>query len=263
MKRNVKACSLTVIAQHKLLGCFWIALLLNLTFLVEGGGSKSSPASAAPAELKYWHPAFDSVTARPGMPQALLIGDSISIDYTLHVRGLLAQVADVHRPPVNCESTVLGLKEIDRWLGDRKWDVIHFNWGLHDLKLVKPDGEGENRPQGKQAVTLEEYDRNLRALVSRLQKSGARLIWATTTPVPKGTSNRLNGDEASYNAVALKIMSEQGVRIDDLHALATSRQNEIQRPANVHFTPEGSLQLAREVAEHIVAALEKPAQVVP
>jgi acyl-CoA thioesterase-1 len=260
MKRNVKTPSLALIVQCKLFGCFWIALLANFTFLIDDRGSISSPAS--PEELKYWHPAFDPVSARPGMPQVLLIGDSISIEYTLHVRGLLARVADVHRPPVNCESTVLGLKEIERWLGDRKWDVIHFNWGLHDLKLVKPDGEGENRLQGKQAVTLEEYDKNLRALVSRLQKTGAKLIWATTTPVPKGTSNRLNGDEAAYNAVARKIMFERGIGIDDLHGFVLPRMQEIQLPANVHFTPEGSLQLAREVARHILAAL-KPAQVVP
>lgn len=72
--------------------------------------------------------------------QVLLLGDSISIEYTLHVRGLLSRVADVHRPPANCESTLLGLKELDHWLGNGKWDIIHFNCGSHDLKLVKTNG---------------------------------------------------------------------------------------------------------------------------
>jgi acyl-CoA thioesterase-1 len=91
-------------------------------------------ARAASQSLSPPHPAFDPVSAREGFPQVLLIGDSISIDYTEHVRGLLAKVADVHRPAINCESTLEGLRLLDGWLGSRKWAVIHFNWGLHDLK---------------------------------------------------------------------------------------------------------------------------------
>ena len=32
-----------------------------------------------------------------------------------------------------------GLTGIDEWLGDDPWDVIHFNWGLHDLKYMGPN----------------------------------------------------------------------------------------------------------------------------
>jgi hypothetical protein len=167
---------LAVVMLHCLPCFFLFALLQSRTLLTAESGSESSahPVSQNPSDSKYWHPSFDQVSARLGLPQVLLIGDSISIEYTLHVRGLLARVADVHRPPANCESTVLGIRELDRWLGSRQWDVIHFNWGLHELKLVKPGGAENSGLPGKQAVAIEEYEKNLQALVSRLQKTGAQ-----------------------------------------------------------------------------------------
>src|SRR3954449_12259411 len=144
-----------------------VALFLSASFLAFGQVNDFSPQS----------PAFAPVVDNPELPRVLLIGDSISIGYTVPVRKALAGRANVHRIPENGADTVNGLKKIDSWLGDSRWDVIHFNWGLHDLK-VTADG-------GRQ-VPLETYERNLKALVARLQTTGARLIWATTTPVPEG-----------------------------------------------------------------------------
>jgi hypothetical protein len=70
----------------------------------------------------------------PGLPRVLLIGDSISIGYTLPVRELLKGKANVHRIPQNGGATDVGLEKMASWLGDGKWDVIHFNFGLHDAK---------------------------------------------------------------------------------------------------------------------------------
>jgi hypothetical protein len=70
----------------------------------------------------------------PGQPRVLLIGDSISIGYTLPVRELLKGKANVHRIPQNGGATDVGLEKMASWLGDGKWDVIHFNFGLHDAK---------------------------------------------------------------------------------------------------------------------------------
>src|SRR5712692_6887545 len=77
----------------------------------------------------------------PGLPRVLLIGDSISIGYTVPTRHLLTGKANVHRIPANGGPTTNGLANLDAWLGHGKWDVIHFNWGLHDLKT----GEGGKR----------------------------------------------------------------------------------------------------------------------
>ena len=49
---------------------------------------------------------------------------------------------------------------------------------------------------------------------------------------------------------------KHGILIHDLYAFALVRLGEIQRPVNVHFTPEGSVTLAGEVARVILDALE-------
>ena len=178
----------------------------------------------------------------------MLIGDSISIGYTLATRKELAGKANVHRPATNCGDTNRGLEELDKWLGDGKWDVIHFNWGLHDLKRM----DGTNHQ-----VPIEQYEKNMTQLVKRFKKTGAKLIWCSTTPVPEGCSPpRSNEDVLAYNAAAKKIMEKNDVVIDDLYAFALKQLEKIQRPKNVHFSPEGSTVLAGQVAASIGKALK-------
>lgn len=185
----------------------------------------------------------------PELPRVLLIGDSISIGYTAPVRELLKGKANVHRIPVNGGPTTNGLAHLDEWLGGGKWDVIHFNWGLHDLKIMG---------DGKRQVPLEQYEQNLRELAGRLNRSGARLIWATTTPVPAGKLNppRESGDVLKYNLIARKVMQEYGIPIDDLYSFALPRLKEIQLPENVHYTQDGYAALGERVAASILAELK-------
>jgi acyl-CoA thioesterase-1 len=200
------------------------------------------------AKKRRPNPAFAKVADDPKLPRVLLIGDSISIGYTVPVRDLLKGKANVHRIPTNGGPTTRGVQMIDRWLGDGKWDVIHFNWGLHDLKYIS----------GKHQVSPEDYGKNLRTLVARLKKTGAKLIWCSTTPVPKGVSPpRTNDDVLRYNAMAAKIMKAEGVPTNDLYSFAAKRLEKIQRPRNVHFTPAGSKTLATQVAGSIETALKK------
>ena len=196
-------------------------------------------------------PALAPIEDQPGLPRVLLIWDSVSIGYTLPVRAALAGKANVHRPPANCSSTGTGLASLTKWLGDGNWDVIHFNFGLHDAKLP---------PEGVRHSPPDVYEKNLRELVKQMQSTGARLIWATTTPVPNGgilAPNRRFGSVDRYNAIAKKVMEENGVAIDDLNAAVAPRVGEFQIQGDVHFTPEGSAFLAGKVAASIEAQLPK------
>jgi acyl-CoA thioesterase-1 len=87
------------------------------------------------------NPAFTLPDLDSTLPNILLIGDSISIGYTLPVRRQLKGRANVFRPPINCGATIRGLELLEEWLGDREWAVIHFNFGLHDLKYVDESGQ--------------------------------------------------------------------------------------------------------------------------
>ncbi len=202
-------------------------------------------------------PSLVPVTEIAGLPRILLIGDSISMGYTIPVREMLKDKANVLRVMENGGETARGVQKLDRWLGDAKWDAIHFNFGLHDLKYLDPAGKYVTPDKGKQVATLAEYEANLRLIVARLRRTGAKLVWASTTPVPDGSQGRVRADEVRYNEVAERVMKDLGVPIDDLHAVVESAPADMQLPKNVHFTPEGYRILARSVVASIEKALGK------
>lgn len=204
-----------------------------------------SGAVAAPVEKV--HP-----DQKKPLPRVLLIGDSISGGYQKGVKKMLEGKAIVVKNAGNAQHTGTGLEKIDAWLGDSKWDLIHFNWGLWDVAHRNPKSTNFghlDKVDGKITTPLPQYEKNLRTLVARLKKTGATLVWASTTPVPDGEPGRIKGDEVQYNAVAAKIMKENGIVIDDLHAevlrLGRPKTN------NVHDTGN----LSGKVAESIIAAL--------
>jgi acyl-CoA thioesterase-1 len=252
--------------------------LLTRTFVIAliatgfAGHLTAADASARPeagskSEEKKQSWAF---TPDPALPNVLILGDSISIGYTLDVRRLLAGKANVFRPTSkdgksaeNCSGTTKGVASIDRWLGDRKWDVIHFNFGLHDLKHVaKPgaDTATSNATDPRQA-DVEQYRRNLEVIVPKLKATGARLIFATTTPVAPGTASPLREPDAPprYNAAALEVMKAHGIRVNDLHAFCLPQLEKLQLPRNVHFTAAASKALAEQVAGVIQEELKATA----
>ena len=204
------------------------------------------------------NPIFAPVKDNSNLPRVLIIGDSISIGYTLPTRALLKGKVNLHRIPTNGGPTIKGLEHIDAWLGKKKWDVIHFNWGLHDLKYMGPKGENlfSKEKGGKVQVPIEEYEKNLDRLVARLKKTRARLIWRNTTPVPPGSKGRYVGDSIKYNAAAARVMIRHGIPTHDLFTMSKERMKEIMLPANVHYTREGSEVLGGDVAKVILEALK-------
>jgi hypothetical protein len=202
------------------------------------------------------NPAFTLPDVDPSLPNVLLIGDSISIGYTLPVRGQLKGKANVYRPLINCGATIRGVELIDEWLGDTGWAVIHFNFGLHDLKYVDANGQMAKPPEsGTQFVPIEDYEKNLGLIVTRLEQTGAHVIWCSTTPVPEGSNGRIKGDADRYNEAASRVASSHSLAVDDLYSFAYTRLGSIQQPANVHFTEDGSAILGGQVVTTIAPFL--------
>lgn len=182
---------------------------------------------------------------QPKLPRVLLIGDSISIGYTPHTTKLLESKALVTHHAGNAENTRNGLKLLPTWLKEGPFDVIHFNWGLWDLV------------DGGKAVPIDEYEKNLRELVKQLKETNAKLIWASTTPVPEVNGRkRRDADVLAYNAVAKKIMEENKIPIDDLYESIKPRLAKLQQANDVHFSAEGSQELAKQVAQSIQKVLK-------
>lgn len=184
--------------------------------------------------------AWDFVRDDPKLPRVLLIGDSVSRGYTQSVRKALKGKANVHRAPANCGPTSLGLKKIDVWLGDDQWDVIHFNFGIHD----------RNTP-------FAEYSQRLEQLVQRMQKTNAKLVWASTTPIPDDAAKKQTAASIlERNAAAARIMEKHQVATNDLFTAVTPHLEKLQNPNDVHFNAAGYDFLGQRVAEAITQALK-------
>jgi hypothetical protein len=210
--------------------------------------------------------AFAKVIDDPALPRVLIIGDSISISYTAATRELLDGKVNLHRVPGNAGETTMGLKGLPKWLSPEngKWDLIHFNWGLWDLCYRNPQSKNQgNRDKlnGTLTHTPEAYASNLDKIVVELKKTGAILVFATTTPVPEGEAGRKVGDDEIYNATALAVMKRHGVAINDLHSVVEGKMNTYGKaPGDVHFTEEGATVLAAAVANAIKSNLKATQQ---
>lgn len=240
-----------------------LALCLSV---LPAGGFAAEEEFYTPKRDQY-DPKKDAVTTAAGLPNVLLIGDSIMGGYYKAVAQQLAKEANVLRHPGNAGDTPNGLLHIDEWLGDTKWDVIHFNWGLHDLCYRSPESKvygNRDKMHGKISVPIDQYEVNLENLVLRLEKTGAKLIWATTTKVPDGEVGRIAGDEVKYNEVAARIMKKHSIPVDDLYAASAALgSNGYSKPGDVHFSGSGNGTLAKQVAEalrtHGLATMKKRA----
>lgn len=183
--------------------------------------------------------AWDFVEDDSALPRVLIIGDSVSRGYTMTVRRSLAGKANLHRAPANCGPTRLGLEKLDVWLGQGKWDLIHFNFGIHD-----------------RATPLSDYEIRLSEIVERLSATGAKLVWASTTPVPDSGDGKLRSAAiVERNAIAEQVMREKGVLVNDLYSAVEPQLSTLQNPDDVHFTPEGYRFLGEKVSQFIAGEL--------
>lgn len=250
-----------------------VLLLITLPSTLSAQTVAPAPAKILPqedladqAELytgKEFKRAFANPKDDPNRPNVLLIGDSISIGYTIEVRKLLNDKADIFRVPTNGQYAAFGLENLDKWLGKKtKWDVIHFNWGLWDLCYRNPKSKTQghrDKLNGTLTATPQQYRETMEQIVKRLKQTDAKLIWCATTPVPEHELGRKAGDALKYNAIAKEVMDANGITTNDLHAHALLKLPKIQvKKGDVHFTKTGYAYLAAKVAADVSKLLETP-----
>lgn len=196
---------------------------------------------------------FDNPVDKLGLPRVLIIGDSISIGYTPRVRKILNGRANVHRPKTNCKWSAFGDQKINEWIGNEKWDLIHFNFGLWDWYGWSQEIKANPRS----------YSKSLDNIVQNLKKSGAKLVFAMTTPPcvgpEKNAGIKISKARAKqFNQAALRVMKKHGVMVNDLYALIENEQKRYQLGENdVHYNESGRDLLAAQVATFIKKQLSQ------
>lgn len=159
-------------------------------------------------------------------PRVLILGDRV---YQEPARTAAQELKDrvdvVFHPlkPGQVWNTDVALRELEQILGDKPWDLIHFNVGLGDLVYRAPQLKSframSKRAGGVLTTSPAQYEQRLRMLVKRLRNTGAQLVWASTTPIRSSSHGIFEpGSERLYNDIAARIMEEHKVPIHDMFA---------------------------------------------
>lgn len=191
------------------------------------------------------------------LPRVLVIGDTV---YSQHARGMAndlkgrAEVVIAAWPEGSIANSTTALEHLDQLLGyiDRNgkpvaegkrpaWDMIHVNVGLGDLIHRVPDMKDFRvlpiHTGGVVATSPQQYGKNLDVLITRLKATGAKVVWASTTPIRFSRSNVFEmGSEIEYNAIAAEVMAGHGVPTNDMYAYVKGLIN-MDKPAGHGFDP--------------------------
>ena len=191
------------------------------------------------------------------MKKLLLIGDSIRMNYDRYVRQALEGRAQVLTPDENARFAAYTYYAIGDWEHRQRFgedvDVIHWNVGLHDVIRFHYD-----EPMTPPDI----YGFYLGRIIHRLRDvyPHARQIFALSTPGrdEKYTEPwlvRKNRDIDEINRVALKVMEENGVPVNDLAAVVRGYDpDEIYSDAT-HYNDAGAVILAKAVLDAVCPLL--------
>jgi hypothetical protein len=200
----------------------------------------------AARESIEWCDIWISHADETNLPRVLLIGDSITRAYYPQVEKNLAGKAYVGRLSSSAFiSDPVLLKQIEMVLSQYKFDVIHFNNGMH----------GWQHGEKEYAAAFPKYLKTIQKFAP-----GAKLIWADTTPLkvspqlpPDNQTQATDERIAARNAIALKFVQAKGIPLDDLN---TPMQGHPEYHVdNVHFNDQGIAIQAAQVAAQIEKVL--------
>ena len=187
------------------------------------------------------------------MNDVVLIGDSIRMGYQKVVQEELGSSMKVWGPEANGGTSANVLAHLDEWVISRMPDVVHLNCGLHDLRKAFDTGEV--------SVRLALYRANVEEILLKiLDRTDAKTIWATTTPVNEQwhhenkSFDRYEADVLTYNRVSVEVAQRLGVRINDLFDVITrAGRDTVLQKDGVHFTEAGYVLLGKAASEAIRA----------
>lgn len=191
-----------------------------------------------PREATEWivSYAYNATDAR--LPRVLLVGDSICNGYSKDVCEELAGTATVtFFATSKCVCDKSYLRSLAFFLDEYDYAVVHFNNGLHSLSSNRQDWEA-----------------CLRASIQLIKEKGkgAKVFWASSTPLK---DPKLTAKAQELNAIAARVMAEEGVPTNDLFALMDPLDREANWSDTFHFKGEAKKKQAKAVGDCVRQAL--------
>jgi len=173
--------------------------------------------------------AFHLTDAMKGLPRVLLVGDSICNGYQWIVQKQLEGRMNVsYWVSSYCVTSPGYLRLLGFYLDETKYDVIHFNNGLHSL-----------------GTPTAEYAKGIAAAIKliREKQPQARLVWVSSTPLKDPAATR---KVMELNAAAAKVA--EGLETDDLFSLLNPLDREKNWSDNFHHKQPTQKMTASQVS---------------
>ena len=137
-----------------------------------------------------------SLSGMDSLPRVLILGDQIYQQVASDLKKELRDKVEIHYPrnePGFVWNSSSALVMLDQYLGDEKWDLIHFNCGLGDLIHRMPKINSfrvmPRHAGGIRTTSAKNYKNNLNLLVQKLKATGAKIFWGHTTPIRHSSTN--------------------------------------------------------------------------
>lgn len=136
-----------------------------------------------------------------------------------------------------------------------KADWVHFNFGLHSIKLPNKGRGDVKRAPDSDFVT---YEAELEEEVEKIKWYGSKPLFSNTTPNPKNAGMRNDLDVVRLNEIALKVMKKHDVPHNDLYSFVKEQPNyptlymHPKAENNCHFLDHGRKLLGENVAQFIL-----------
>ena len=184
--------------------------------------------------------AYHLTDANKGLPRVLLVGDSICNGYQGDVRSFLNGKVNVsYWVSSYCVTSPNYLKMLDLQLEEAKFDVIHFNNGLHSLQ-----------------TPTEAYEKGMCAALEliRRKQPGAKIVWCSSTPLKDAEKT---AKVKKLNAAAAKVVARLGgIATNDLFALLDPLDRNKNWTDTFHHNRETRRKEARKVADGVLSAVK-------
>lgn len=224
-------------------------LLLSSAILSQDINAADPATPHIEREYIEWADIYIPGANKSDKPHVLLLGNSITRGYHPEVSSILEDRAYVGRLST---SKSLGdpayLEEVENVLKNTRFDIIHFNNGLHGMNYSD-----------------EEYDKAFPQLLALFRKYApdARLIWANCTPLYQGENmSEFQADTRRgiiRNKIAARHVTPLGIEINPLDSLMCAHPEYYLGGDGAHPMPVGYTALAKQVSDVLSKYLPAPA----
>ena len=195
------------------------------------------------------------------MKKVVLVGDSICSWYSQYVAKELEGVCEViYSNEQNGRFAAFSLRKLNDLIVDAggKVDLVHFNNGYHDMGTLI---------NGERVHPIPEYLHFLKRIIDLSRFAGAKVIFATTTPLvdaveaednmgTRVTISARNETVIDYNNAAKALMKTEGVTVNDLYEFCIKHPTCYKCEDMLHHSHEGNLACAKVIAEAIKKELD-------